>query len=101
MPFEPGEHPILSRRRPPAFRPSFTLALLYLAVFFFVFAFLLVMPELVGVLRDVPPGPEQQAIAERAVREVAGPRTLWALLLALAALGFGSYLRVLPGMKRD
>jgi len=101
MPFEPGEHPILSRRRPPAFRPSFTLALLYLVVFFFAFAFLLIMPELMAVLRDVPPGPEQEAVARRVAQQAAAPRLPWALLLSLAALGLGSYLRVLPGLKRD
>lgn len=99
MPFEPGEHPILDRRRPPAFRPSFTLALLYLAGFFVAFAFLLIMPELVAVLRDVPPGPEQEAIAREVAQRVAQPRLVPALLLALGAVGLGSWLQILPGLK--
>ncbi len=97
---DPQEHPILSRRRAPAFRPSFTLAVLYIGGFFVVFAFLLILPELLAVLRDVPPGPEQERIAREVAQRAAGPRLLWALGLALAALGLGSYLQVLPGLKR-
>ena len=100
MPFEPNEHPILSRRRAPAFRPSFTLALVYLVGFFFAFAFLLILPELLTVLRDVPAGPEQQAMAEQVAQQALAPRLSWAVLLALAAVGLGAYLQVLPGLKR-
>lgn len=96
----PPEHPLHARRRPPAFRPSFTLALVYLFAFFLVYAFLLIMPELMTVLRDVPPGPEQERLAREAAREAFAPRFLYALGLALASLGLGSYLGVLPGMKR-
>jgi hypothetical protein len=87
------------RRQRPAFRPSFTLALLYLAGFFTLFALLLIAPELSKVLEEVPPGPEQQRIAEQVAREAARPRIFYALVLALAAVGLGSYLRVLPGLK--
>jgi hypothetical protein len=87
------------RRQRPAFRPSFTLALLYLAGFFTLFALLLIAPELSKVLGEVPPGPEQQRIAEQVAREAARPRIFYALVLALAAVGLGSYLRVLPGLK--
>ena len=97
---DPQEHPILSRRRAPVFRPSFTLAVLYLGGFFLVFAFLMILPELLSVLRDVPPGPAQEQIAREVAQRVAGPRLLWAVGLALAALGLGAYLQVLPGLKR-
>ena len=88
------------RRRPPAFRPSFTLALLYLLVFFVIFAMLLVLPELLSVLRDAPPGPAQQHAAEALVHKVAGPRLPWALALAVGTLALGAWLQVLPGLRQ-
>lgn len=96
---DPKDHPILSRRRAPAFRPSFTLALVYLVGFFLVFAFLLILPELLAVLRDVAPGPEQQRIAADVAQRAAAPRLIWALGFALASVALGSYLQVLPGLK--
>jgi hypothetical protein len=89
----------LPRRRPPVLRPSFTLALLYMAGFFVLFSLLLILPELRSVLTRVPPGPEQQRIAEEVAREAVQPRLLPALLLALGAVGLGSYLRLLPGLR--
>ena len=65
-----------------------------------VFAFLLILPELLSVLRDVPPGPEQERIAREIAQRAAAPRLLWAVGLALAAVGLGAYLQVLPGLKR-
>jgi hypothetical protein len=100
MAFEPNQHPILSRRRPSPFRPSFTLALFYLAGFFFLFSFLLVLPELLVVLRDVAPGPEQEARARDVARAALQPRLSWALGLAIGSVGLGSYLRILPGLRR-
>jgi hypothetical protein len=96
----PPEHPLSGRRRAPAIRPSFTLALVYLLAFFVVFSLLLIMPELMGVLRDVAPGPEQERVAQEVARKAFGPRAIYALGLALAAVGLGSYLRVLPGLRR-
>ena len=96
----PPDHPLYGRRRAPAFRPSFTLALVYLFAFFVVFSFLLIMPELLAVLRDVPPGPEQQQVAQETARRAFAPRAVYALGLSLAAVGLGSYLQVLPGLKR-
>ena len=94
------DHPVLSRRSAPAFRPSFTLAVLYLGGFFLLFAFLLILPELLSVLRDVPSGPEQERIARELAQRAAALRLLWAVGLALAAVGLGAYLQVLPGLKR-
>jgi len=84
-------------RRPPPFRPRFTLGLIYLAVFFVLFQFLQVLPELIHLLGSMEPGPDQQLAAERAMREGSSP--LVSLVLALAATSLGSYYRVLPGMK--
>lgn len=100
MPFDPNEHPVLSRRRAPVFRPSFTLAVVYLVGFFFLFAFLLVLPDLLAGLQNVAPGPAQEELAEEIARRAAAPRLPLALLLALGAVGLGAYLQVLPGLKR-
>jgi hypothetical protein len=96
----PPDHPLAGRRRAPPFRPSFTLALVYVVAFFLLYAFLLIMPELTAVLRDVAPGPEQERIAQEVARDAFAPRALWALLLALCSVGLGGYLQVLPGLKR-
>ena len=89
----------LPRRKRPVLRPSFTLALFYLAGFFLLFSFLLILPELLSVLDRVPAGPEQQRVAQQVAREAVRPRLLPALLLAMGAVGLGSYLRLLPGLR--
>jgi hypothetical protein len=89
--------PARSPRRPPPFRPRFTLGLVYLAVFFVLFQFLQVLPDLLDLLGSMEPGPDQQIAAERVMREGSSP--LLSLVLSLAATSLGSYYQVLPGMK--
>jgi hypothetical protein len=90
------------RRRPPVVpRPFFTLAIVYVFAFFFVYAFALVVPALLEVLRTMPPGPEQQAAAEQAAREAATGRIGLALMLALATVVLGVWSRKLPGFRGD
>jgi hypothetical protein len=72
---------------------------LYLVGFFVLYALLLILPDLLDVLAQVPPGPEQEAIAREVAREAAAPRLLPALALALATAGLGAYYRVLPGLR--
>lgn len=85
------------RRRPPGFRPSFTLSLLYVAGFFFVYAFLMVLPQLLDLLSSMPPGPEQEQAARRIAHEGAHP--LAAFLLSLATTALATHFQVLPGMR--
>ena len=95
----PPENPASERnpgRRPPPFRPRFSIGIFYLILFFFVFSFLQVLPELLALL-EMPPGAEQEQAALEAARESSSPLT--ALLLSLAATSLGSYYQVLPGMK--
>lgn len=95
-----GERPpIRTRARVPGFQPRFTLMLLYLAVFFFAFSLLLVLPDLLKLLSTMPPGPEQQAAAREAARRAMAGRALPIFLLSLAAAGVGGYYRILPGMR--
>ena len=82
-------------RHPPAtFQPRFTLSLFYFFGFFFVYCLALIAPALIEVARTLPPGPEQQKLAEEVTREALGRNRLWiaGLLAAVAlVLTFGSY----------
>jgi hypothetical protein len=95
-----GQDPRLTRRRPPAFKPSFTLLIAYVVGFFVAYALLLILPELLSVLAEVPPGPEQQEIAEQVARDAARPRIAYAVALTLITVGLGSYLKILPGLRQ-
>lgn len=66
--------------------------------FFFLFAFLQILPDLVALLGR-PPGPEQEEAARQAARSGTSP--LASALLALIATSLGSYYRILPGMRVD
>jgi hypothetical protein len=81
-------------------RPFFTLALLYVFGFFFVYAFALVTPALIEVARSVPPGPEQQAAAQRAAHGAAEGKMFLALLLSLVTVALGVWTKKLPGFRR-
>lgn len=97
-PSAPPPEPKPANRRPPPFRPRFTIGIFYLVVFFFLFSFLQILPDLIALL-EMPPGPDQKAAAAEAARLHSSP--LVASLLALFATSIGSYYRVLPGMKID
>ena len=97
---QPPQQSPLPRRRAPAFKPSFSLLILYVVGFFVLYALLLILPELLRVLAEVPPGPEQQEIAEQVARDAARPRVAYALGLALLSVGLGAYLKILPGLKK-
>ena len=95
------------RSSQPVFRPRFTLSVLYLAFFFFLFGILLALPDLLEGARNLGPGPEELTAEERdQARETArqalrGGRLLAALGLAVVVTGLGSYARVLPGLRGD
>lgn len=80
-------------------RPRFTLGLLYLFGFFFLFCLILVLPALWQVLHAMPPGPEQEAAAREAAREAARGKLGLAFALATAATGIGMYRGWLPGTQ--
>ncbi|MGH0035192.1 MAG: hypothetical protein ACQGVK_09210 [Myxococcota bacterium] len=83
----------------PAFQPRFTLMLLYLAVFFFGFAFLLILPDLLDVLATGQPGPEQEEAARQAAQAALRGKLVPVFVMALAATGIGGYYRLLPGLR--
>jgi hypothetical protein len=80
-------------------RPRFTLGMLYLFGFFFLFCLVLVLPALFEVFRSMPPGPEQQQAAHEAAREAAGGKLGLAFALATAATGIGMFRGWLPGTQ--
>lgn len=97
----PSEHaPLPPRRREVTFYPRFLLTLLYLVGFFFAAALLFILPELLKVLAEVPPGPEQQEIAKQAAHRAAGPKLLPALVISLFLTIGGTVLEVLPGLRQ-
>jgi hypothetical protein len=92
--------PVYYRKKGGAtFEPRFTLGVLYLFGFFFVYCLLLVAPALLQILATVPTGPEQEAAARVAAQEAVQPR-LW-IAAAASALStiLGAHYRVLPGMR--
>ena len=100
MPVAPSRH---SGR--PVFRPRFTLSLLYLVFFFFLFGLIIALPDLLAGARELGPGPDELTPEELdRAREItrgalAGGRLLVALGLAVIATGLGSYARLLPGLR--
>jgi hypothetical protein len=76
--------------------PHATLAILYLFAFFLVYCAILIAPALWKVLVSIPPGPEQQAVAEQVARDTLRPRLLFAFLAALASVAVGTWKRILP-----
>ncbi len=95
----PAPRPLPPRRT--TFQPRFTLGLLYVVVFFLVYAMLLVAPELIEVWREVPPGPEQEEVAKEVARQAARPRLPIALAAAVVTTALGTYARILPGLRRS
>jgi hypothetical protein len=91
--------------RPPAFRPRFTLVLLYVAGFFLFYALLFALPELLAGARALPPGPDELSPEEMAQaqeiarRALGGGKLLIALVAALATVGFGIWRNALPGVR--
>jgi hypothetical protein len=95
----PSENPPpYYRRVGTTFQPRFTLSILYLFGFFFLYCVLLVAPSLLEVLQSVPPGPEQQEAAQQVAHEVVRPRLWVAALLSALTTVLGAHYRVLPGL---
>jgi len=90
-----------SRARPAgaAFRLRYTLTVLYLSAFVMLYCLAIAVPAMLAVLREVPPGPEQQAAAHEAVRAAVAPRLLVALAAAVLTTGLGAWTRILPGLR--
>ena len=98
--------PSPSQRRPTyyrkvgaTFQPRFTLSILYLFGFFFLYCLLLIAPSLLEVLQTVPPGLEQQDAAQQVAHEVVRPRLWIAAVLSALTTVLGAHYRILPGLQ--
>ena len=97
--------PLRPRPSSAAFRPQFTLLVLYFFLFFVFFCFVLALPDLVAGARALPPssGPltdaEREAGARIAAAALRGKLPL-ALAATVAALALGAWTRALPGLRR-
>ncbi len=76
------------------------MGILYFALFFIAYCFLLVTPTLFSILQSTPAGPEQQKIAEETVRTILRPKLPIALFAALLTTGLGIYWGIFPGSRR-
>ncbi|TDJ14632.1 MAG: hypothetical protein E2O66_02750 [Deltaproteobacteria bacterium] len=89
--------PAQSRR--PTFRPRFMLGIFYLLGVFFLYAMLLVMPEMIQALKTIPPGPEQQEAVTNMLQANMRPRLGIALVAAIATVLGGAVKGWLPGLR--
>ena len=80
-------------------KPRFTLAILYIFGFFFLYCFLLVAPALWEVLQSTPVGPEQEEVAAQVAKETIQPRLWIAFVAAVATVALGMSRGVLPGTR--
>jgi len=87
------------RKKGGAFEPRFTLSILYLFGFFFVYCLLLVSPTLLEIIESVPTGPEQEEAARVAAQAAIQPRFWIAIVAASLTTVLGAHYRVLPGMR--
>ena len=96
-----------TRRRPVAFRPRFTLMIVYFAVCFVAISLLMVLPDLVGVLREPEaagtggqPSPEaMRAQASEVARRAMQGKVLPAFVLSVLVTGVLTWYGRLPGMR--
>jgi hypothetical protein len=90
---------MLPSRSGAAFRPRFTVTILYFFAFLLLFCAAFAAPALLEILRSMPPGPEQESAAREAARRAVGPRLPIAALAALATTAVGTVARLLPGAR--
>lgn len=95
-------------RRPAAtFRPRFTLSLIYLFAFFFLFCLVMVVPALFEVQQGLPPDVDTNPAAGEAARQAFAEATqaalrgrLWiAVVASVLATVLGAHYRKLPGLR--
>jgi TctA family transporter len=96
-----------TRRPPPSFAPRFTLSLIYLFGFFFVYCLAMAAPALLDVLEGLPPEIETNEAAQRAAQQAAQRATqqaiqprLWvAVAASVFSTALGAWWGILPGLR--
>ena len=93
------------RRNPVVFRPRFTLMLLYLVGFFFLYALLFALPDLIEAAASLPPGGEEaspedlERASEVAANALRGGKIQLALLASIVTVGLSAWKGALPGLR--
>ena len=90
------------RLPPPQLQPRFTLGILYVLGFFFLYCLAFVTPALLELLETLPPDlSEEEANARGAevAQRIVQPRLLAALAAAILTTGLGIWRRILPGYR--
>ncbi len=90
-----------------SFRPRFTLMIVYFALFFVSLSLLMILPDLVGVIREpdvvesgAQPSPEEiQARASKVARRAMQGKVLPAFGLSVVVTGVLTWYGRLPGMR--
>jgi hypothetical protein len=91
--------------RSAAFRPRFTLTLVYLFGFFLLYAMAFALPDLIAGAQELGPGPgeltpeEEERAREVARNALSGGRLLIAVGASVLTVGFALWRRVLPGVR--
>ena len=98
-PSQSQKRPSYYRKVGTTFQPRFTLGILYLFGFFFLYCMILIAPSLIAVLETVPTGPEQQQAAETVAHEVIRPKLWIAVGLSAITTVAGAHYRLLPGFR--
>ena len=70
-----------------------------MVVFFLLYAFILILPALLGILETVETGPEQQVAAQKAAQALIQPKLGLAFAMALVTAAVGGFYGLLPGMR--
>ena len=97
-----GHEPYYRPIRNSGFQPRFTLSLFYLFGLFFLFALVLVIPELIYTYQHLPPGTEEEHLetARDVAKDIVRPRLWFAIAAAVFTTAIGLYFNVLPGLRQ-
>ena len=82
------------------FRPTFTITIATFVLFFLAISLLLVLPQLLEVASQLPPGPEQQQRAREVAAEAIRPKLPLALFAAALLTGLVRAWGRLPRLRR-
>ena len=99
--------PLPPRRPAPTFAPRFTLSLIYLFGFFFLYCAVLIAPALWEVAQAVPPDIQSNEAAQEATRQAASaaaqqavqPRLIAAFVASVCTVALGAWSHALPGLN--
>jgi hypothetical protein len=90
------------RRAQSNFTPRFTLSLIYLFGFFFLYCLFGIGPALLEAYANLPPGIDEataEQIAAKVAQQAVQPRLLLAFIASVFTVTLGAHFKLLPGLK--